>query len=160
MVQIYPTYARKILGLAKNTRVPAEKYSYRNTKKANMFKAKRLIVTSNRCPGHLNRQFLTIASTFPYSSKNSSAEQIHAFFIHIPVSVSVRVWVSVCECVSVYVFRVSVCVHVSECVCVFIYVSECVCDGDHVDEAWICSAAEFLELYGKVEAVVRNCLLR
>ena len=29
----------------------------------------------------------------------------------------------------------------------------------HVDKAWICSAEEFLELYGKVEAVVRNCLL-
>ena len=27
-------------------------------------------------------------------------------------------------------------------------------------KAWICSADEFLELYGKVEAVVRNCLLR
>ena len=25
---------------------------------------------------------------------------------------------------------------------------------------WLCSAEEFLELYGKVEAVVRNCLLR
>ena len=52
-------------------------------KKANMFQAKRLIkrwvpVTSNRCPDHLSRQFLTTASTFPYSSKNSSAEHIHA----------------------------------------------------------------------------------
>ena len=27
-------------------------------------------------------------------------------------------------------------------------------------KAWICSAEEFLELYGKVEAMVRNCLLR
>ena len=27
-------------------------------------------------------------------------------------------------------------------------------------KAWICMAEEFLELYGKVEAVVRNCLLR
>ena len=26
--------------------------------------------------------------------------------------------------------------------------------------AWVCSAEEFLELHGKVEAVVRNCLLR
>ena len=31
---------------------------------------------------------------------------------------------------------------------------------DMYNKAWICSAEEFLELYGKVEAVVRNCLLR
>ena len=30
----------------------------------------------------------------------------------------------------------------------------------HVDKACICLAEEFLELYGNVEAVVRNCLLR
>ena len=29
-----------------------------------------------------------------------------------------------------------------------------------VDKAQICSAEEFLELYGKLAAVVRNCLLR
>ena len=34
-------------------------------------------VTSNRCPDHLSRQILTTASTFPYSSKNSSAEHIY-----------------------------------------------------------------------------------
>ena len=79
---------------------------------------------------------------------------------------SVEEWV--CEFVSVCVF-----VYVSECVCVFVYVSECVCVCvclckwvsvfvmiSHVDKAWICSAEEFLELYGKVAAVVRNCLLR
>ena len=52
-------------------------------KKGNTFKAKTLIErwvlgTSNRCPDHLSRQFLTTAPTFPYSSKNSSAEHIHA----------------------------------------------------------------------------------
>ena len=31
---------------------------------------------------------------------------------------------------------------------------------DVYKKAWICSAEEFLELYGKEEAVVRNCLLR
>ena len=30
----------------------------------------------------------------------------------------------------------------------------------HVDKARICSAEEFLELHVKVEAVVRNCMLR
>ena len=29
----------------------------------------------------------------------------------------------------------------------------------HFDKACICSAKEFLELYGKVEAVVKNCLV-
>ena len=62
---------------------PAEKCSYCSTKKANMFKARRLIekedtAISTRCSGHLSRQFLNTASTFPYSSKNSSAEHSHA----------------------------------------------------------------------------------
>ena len=35
-------------------------------------------VTWKRCPDHLSRQFLTTVSTFPYSSKNSSSEHIHA----------------------------------------------------------------------------------
>ena len=44
-----------------------------------------------------------------------------------------------------------VCVCVSEGVRVFVVVS-------HADKALICSAEEFLELHGNVEAVVRNCL--
>ena len=82
----------------------------------------------------------------------------------------VCVWVCKCVCLSMCVW-VYVFVYVSECVCVFVYVSECVCVClrkwvsvfvmmSHVDKAWICSAEEFLELYGKAEAVVRNCLLR
>ena len=42
-VQNYPTYASKIFGAARKRRIPAEKCSYRNTGKANMFKAKTLI---------------------------------------------------------------------------------------------------------------------
>ena len=42
-VQSYPTFARKIFGVAKKRRVPAEKCSYRSMKKANMFKTKTLI---------------------------------------------------------------------------------------------------------------------
>ena len=66
-----------------NISKPAEKCSYRSTKKANMFKTKWLIergvpATSNKCLDHLSRQFLTTASTFPYSSKNYSTEHIHA----------------------------------------------------------------------------------
>ena len=34
--------------------------------------------TSNRCPDHLSRQFRAPPSTFTYSSKNPSAEHIHA----------------------------------------------------------------------------------
>ena len=30
----------------------------------------------------------------------------------------------------------------------------------HVGKMCICSAMEFFELYGKVEVVIRNCLLR
>ena len=42
-VQSYLTSASKIFGVARKTRVPAEKCSFRSTKKANMFKEKRLI---------------------------------------------------------------------------------------------------------------------
>ena len=38
--------------------------------------------TSTRCSDHLGRQFLITASTFPYSSKNSSAE--HSRCINMP----------------------------------------------------------------------------
>ena len=66
-----------------------------------------------------------------------------------------------CLCVWVWVF-----VYVSECVCLSMWMCVCVClckwvsvfvMMSHVDKAWICSAEEFLDLYGKV---VRNCLLR
>ena len=68
------------------------------------------------------------------------------------------VWVCKCVClsmcVSAYVSMwVSMCVCLCEWVSVFVMMS-------HVDKAWICSAEEFLELYGNVEAVVRNCVLR
>ena len=53
------------------------------------------------------------------------------------------------------------------CLCVSVCVSVCLCKWvsvfvmmSRIDKAWICSAEEFLELYGKVEAVVRNYLLR
>ena len=82
---------------------------------------------------------------------------------------SAEEWLSVCVCLCdwVYVFVYDVSEWVSEsawvsawvsewvCVCVFLFVMM-----SHVDKAWICSAEEFLELCGKVEAVVRNCMLR
>ena len=167
-------------------------------------------VTSNRCPDHLSRQFLTTASTFPYSSKNSSVEHINAFYtypcmrececasmsvwvckcvwfcIWVRVCVCLCEWVCLwwwamlikhfytypcvreCQCVCVCVFLcvyvcvclwLSVCVCVCVCVCLSMWVSLFVMVS-HVDKARICSAEEFLELYGKVEAVVRNCVLR
>ena len=62
---------------------PAQKCSYRSTKKLIRLKqkdsSKRWIpVTSNRCPDHLSRQSLITASTFAYSSKNCSAADNHA----------------------------------------------------------------------------------
>ena len=115
---------------------------YRCTKKANTFKAKRLVekgvpATSTRRPDHLNRQFLTTASTFPYSSKNSSAEHIHAFLY---ISLCAWVWVSQCVCMCVCVWVcvcVSVCVCVCECVSLFVMVS-------HINKVTICSAEEWV----------------
>ena len=97
--------ARKIFAVAEKRREPAEKFSYRSIKKANMSKAKRLIekgvpATSTCCPVHLSRQFLSTAYTSPCSSKNYSAEHIHAFFMHVPVCVIVcNLCVCLCVCV-------------------------------------------------------------
>ena len=103
-VQIYSTSARKIFGVAKKRRVPEEKCSCRSIKKTNMFKAKTVIEKmgtrySDRCPDHLSRKFLTTASTFPYSSKNSSAEHIYAFLY---ILLCAWVWVRQCVCVCVW----------------------------------------------------------
>ena len=77
--------------------------------------------------------------------------------LKIPLPIDTFLYISLCALVWM---RQSLCVCVCVCVCVcwsmwvslFVMVS-------HVDKAWICSAEKFLELYGKVEAVVRNCLL-
>ena len=75
--------------------------------------------------------------------------------------------VCVCVCVCEYVYM-----YVSECVfqwvnmCVFLsmWVSEleyeCVCEGEVCWKSVNMFNEEYLELYGKVEVVVRNCLLR
>ena len=74
----------------------------------------------------------------------------------------------VCVCVCEFVI-VCVCLCVCVCVCLCEWVCVCVClckwvsvfvMMSHVDKAWICTAEELLQLYGKVEAVVGNCLLR
>ena len=74
--------ASKIFGLARKRRVSEEKCSCRSTKRLICLKQKDwskkwVLVTSNRCPDHLSRQFLITDSTYPYSSKNSSVEHIH-----------------------------------------------------------------------------------
>ena len=61
----------------------AEKCTYRSTEKLKCLKQKDWLkrggvpATSTRCSNNLSRQFLITASSFPYSSKNSSAEHIH-----------------------------------------------------------------------------------
>ena len=92
--------------------------------------------TSTKCPDHLSRQFRTTASTFLYSSKNSSAEHIHAFLY---IFLCAWVWVRLCVCVRVCV---CVCVCVSVC-CLSMWVSLFVMEG-HVDKARICSAEEWV----------------
>ena len=73
---------------------------------------------------------------------------------------SAEEWVCVCVCEFVCLCEWEyVCVCVCVCVCLCKWVSVFVMMS-YVDKVWICSAEEFLELYGKVEAVVRNCLLR
>ena len=83
----------------------------------------------------------TTASTFPYSSKNSSGKHIHAFLY---VSLCAWVWVHlcVCECVHFFFMWVSLFVMVRHankarrclteewvcvCMCVCVWVCKCVC---------------------------------
>ena len=59
-VQSYPTSARKIFGVAKKRRVPAEKYSNGSIKRLICLKQKHwskrwVLGTSNRCPDHLSK---------------------------------------------------------------------------------------------------------
>ena len=99
-----------------------------------------VLSTSNRCPDHLSRQFLTTASTFPYSSKNFSAEHIHAFlYVSLCAWVWMRQCVCVCECV--------LCMWVS----LFVMVS-------YGNKARICSAEEFVFVYVCVCEFVCVCV--
>ena len=101
---------------------------------------------STRCPDHLSRQFLSTTSTFPYSSKNSSAEHIDAFYT----------WFIITNTLT-HLYRQTTHTHT--------YTHTRTLTHTHAHRhmyknAWICLTEEFLEVYGKVEAVVRNCLLR
>ena len=88
----------------------------------------------------------------------------------VSLTVFVCVCVRVCVCVCVCVIEL-----VSECVSEWEYVCVCLCDRvcewvtvwasvfvrvRHVENVWIYSTKDFLELHGKVDVVVRNCLLR
>ena len=137
--------ARKILGVARKRWVPAENTPMGAQKGLICLKqrdwSKRWAPTiSTRCPDQLSRQFLTTASILPYSSKNSSAEHIHAVLYK---SLCALVWMRQCVCVYVWVCVVCLCEWVcfswwamlikreyvrlrNECVCVCVYVSECV----------------------------------
>ena len=96
----------------------------------------------NQVADHLNRQFLITASSFPYSSKNSTAEHIH----NLPT----------------YLTLINTLTHINKHT------------NSHIDSLslshththththihTLTHTETILELYGKVEAVVRNCLLR
>ena len=110
-----------------------EKCSCRSIKRVICLKQKHwskrwVLGNSNRCPDQLSRQFLTTASTFPYSSKNSSAEHIHAFLYSVCVSVCcLSMWVSLFVMVR-NVNKARICsAEERVCVCVCVYVCECVC---------------------------------
>ena len=116
-------------------------------KMANMFKAKRLIENGgtrylNRRSYQLSRQFLITASTFPYSSKNSSAEHIHTL--------------------RTCLILMNTLIHMTNrhTHTLTHSLTHTLTNTETYIKASICSAEEFLELYGKVEAVVRNCLLQ
>ena len=102
-VQNYLTSACKIFGVARKRRVPAEKCSYRSTKRLKClyqedWSKRGVPATSTRWPNHLNRQFLTTASNI-HTAPKIPQPNIPRLFIHIPLCVSVSESVCVCVCV-------------------------------------------------------------
>ena len=118
--------------------------------KKGMFKAKSLWskrgvpATSNRCPDQLSRQFLTTASTFPHSSKKSSAKHIHALS----------------TCLTFINTLAHTLIYTDKHTHKHTHKHTLTHTGTCITKVWICLAEEFLELHVKVEAVVRNRLLR
>ena len=101
-VQGYLTSACKIFGVARKRRVPAEKCSYRRTKKANVFKEKKT--------DHLSRQFLT-------TQLQKFLSRTYSRFLYMPLCVCV----CVCVCARV-------CVCTNELVSVWVCVCVCLCE--------------------------------
>ena len=163
---------------------PAEKCSHRSKESVICLKQKHwlkrwVLGTSKRCPDHLSRQFPTTASTFPYSSKNSSAEHIHAL----------SKWLIITNTLTYIDKHTHTHTHsfLSRTYSRFINMTHhhkqthshwqtththtlthththwrtnTHAHRDMYKKAWICSAEEFLDLYEKVEAVVKNFPLR
>ena len=151
-------------------------------------------VTSHRCPDHLSRQFLIPASTFPYISKNSSAEHIRALskwltstHTHTHTHTRILILMHTGICIKMLYQHVSPSqthslTHINKHIHshtqqTFTHTHTHTHAHTHTlthwyshththayrdmyKNAWLCSAEELLELYGKVESVVRNCLLR
>ena len=153
-VQSYLTSACKIFGAARKRRISAEKCSCRSTKKANVFKAKNWSKRGYQLPQPAALITSTDNSWPPPLSFHTSSKITQLNIFTLFICLCVRECVCVCVCVCVWMSQcVSVCVCLSMWVSVFVRVR-------HVGKVWICSAEEFLELCGKVEAVIRNCLLR
>ena len=96
--------------------------------------------TSTMYSDQLSRQFLITAHTFSYSSKKSLS-RTYSHFTNMPHPYNHTH--SHRQTHTLTLTRTHTLTHIETCI-----------------KAWICSAEEFLELYGKVEAVIRNCLLR
>ena len=100
-VQSYLTSACKIFGVARKRRIPAEKYSYRSKKNANVFKAKK---TDRKGGFQLPQPGALITSadnSWPPSLPFHIARDIpqpNIFMLFIHVSVRVCVCLSLCEC--------------------------------------------------------------
>ena len=142
-VQSYLTSACKIFDVARKRRVPAEK-CYRSIKKDKRiiclkqkhWSKKWVLGTSNRCPAHFSRQFLTTDSTFPYSSKNSSAEHILAL----------STWLAITNKLT----------HIDN---THTFTHSLTNAHTHTNSLTLTHTGICLR-YGKVESVVRNCLLK
>ena len=131
------TSACKIFSTARKRKVPLEKCPCRRTKKANMFKAKRLI--EMRGTSYLNQVPWSPQQRIPDHRLCISIQQQkflsrkYSRFLYMSLCAWVSVYVCVCVCVCAWVRAcvcVCVCVYVCESVCVFVYVSECVCKDE------------------------------
>ena len=125
--QSYLTSACKTFGVARKRRVPAEKCSFRSTKKANVFKAKRLVEKGGS--SYLNQVPWSPQQTIP-DRRLYLSMQLQKFlsrtYSRFYTCLCVREFVCVCVCVCVCLC-VCVCVWMNQCVSVCVCLCEWVC---------------------------------
>ena len=146
---------------------PAEKCSYRNTGRLRSLKWKDWSKRGGGVPQPVPwspQQTIPDHRLYLSSSKNVSAEHIHALSICLTRTNTLTHTVthshSLSLSLALTLSHTHTHTHTHTHSHTYTYTHTHSRKKGHILKPWICSAEEFLELIGKVEAVARNCLLR